>query len=181
MPELRGTQTEKNLKEALSKECTACVQYEIYAGQARKDGYKQIMNIFMETANNENEHAHMWLKWLNPDDEIPHTLDNLKSAASEEQYEGESQYPGWAKVAKEEGFDEIARQMEGVGAIELFHMQRFEKLIDNINNNEVFERPEPVLWQCMKCGHLQKTKAAPEKCPVCGNPQADFEIACENY
>lgn len=181
MESLKGTQTEKNLKEALQKECLACVEYTQYGAQALKDGYRQIMEIFNETASNENEHAHMWLKWLSPDDEMPGTLTNLEAATAEEQFEGNEMYPGYAETARKEGFDEIARQMDGVAAIEVSHAKRFNKLIDNIKDNEVFERPEPVLWQCMKCGHLQKTKAAPEKCPVCQNPQKDFRIAPENY
>lgn len=181
MPDLKGTQTEKNLQEALRKECLACVEYAIYSGQALKDGYRQISDIFEVTSSNEMEHAHMWLKWLSPDDTTPDTMTNLESSAAEEQFEGNEMYPGYAKTAREEGFEEIASEMAGVAAIEVSHAARFNKLISNMKDGEVFERPEPVLWQCMKCGHLQKTKAAPKICPVCKNPQKDFQIAPENY
>lgn len=179
--ELKGSQTEKNLQEAFTKECNATVTYTLYANQARKDGYNQIEDIFLETAGNERTHATLWLKWLSPDDHLPPTLENLEAATAEEQFEGNEMYPEYAKTAKEEGFDDIAKEFAGVAAIEVSHAKRYNKLIDNIKDDEVFERPEPVLWQCLKCGHLQKTKAAPEKCPVCQHPRAYFQIACENY
>lgn len=181
MEGLKGTKTEQNLKDAYNKECNAAITYSIYADQARKDGYNQMEDIFNETAGNERTHAQLWLKWLSPDDKVPGTLVNLEAATAEEQFEGNEMYPEYAKTAKEEGFDAIAKELAGVAAIEVSHAKRFNKLIDNIKDNEVFERPEPVLWQCLKCGHLQLTKAAPEKCPVCQHPQAYFQIACENY
>lgn len=181
MEGLKGTKTEENLKTALQKECLASVEYSLYGDTAGKDGYQQIKDIFMETSGNERTHAHIWLKYLSPDDKMPGTLDNLEAATAEEQYEGDDMYPKYAKVAKEEGFDDIAQEFLGVAAIEQFHNRRFNTLIDNIKSNQVFERPEPVVWQCLVCGHLQKTKAAPEKCPVCHHPQAYFQILATNY
>lgn len=181
MPELKGSKTEANLKAALQAECLAAIEYSLYADQAAKDGYQQIRDIFNETSGNERTHAHLWLKWLNPDDKLPDTLTNLESATAEEQFEGQEMYPQYAATAKEEGFDDIAREFAGVGAIEMSHAARYNALIDNIKDNEVFERPEPVMWQCLVCGHLQKTKAAPERCPVCNHPREYFQIMAHNY
>lgn len=183
IPNLKGSKTEANLREALAKECEAVVEYNYYASQAVKDGYHEISDVFNETAYNEDEHAHMWIKWLAPtdDDSLPHTLVNLEASTAEEQYEGTQMYPGFAKTAKEEGFDDIAREFAGVALIEQSHNTRFNKLIDSIKNNSVYERSEPVLWQCGRCGHLQRTKAAPKKCPVCGNPQSWFRVIPETF
>lgn len=183
IPELKGTKTEANLREALQKESLAVTEYGWYAHDAAKDGYQQISEVFQETASNENEHAHMWMKWLAPtDNDTPaSTPVNLQAAATEEKYEGTEMYPGFAKTAKEEGFADIAREFYGVALVERSHQSRFDQLIDEIKTSSVFERPEPVLWQCMKCGHLQKTKAAPEKCPVCGNPQSWFRVYPQTF
>lgn len=183
IPGLKGTKTEANLREALGKESLAVTEYTWYGHDAAKEGYEQINEVFLETARNESEHAHMWMKWLAPtdNDTAASTLVNLEAATAEEKYEGTEMYPGFAKTAKEEGFDEIARQFAGVALIEQSHHARYDQLIDEIRNNSVFERPEPVLWQCLRCGHLQKTKAAPKKCPVCGNPQSWFRVYPQTF
>lgn len=181
MEGLKGTKTEANLKTALGKECLAAIEYSLFGDQAAKDGYQQIKDIFLETSGNERTHAHLWLKWLSPDDKLPNTLVNLEASTAEEQFEGGTMYPQYAKEAKEEGFDAIAQEFAGVAEIEMSHAARFNKLIDNIKDDEVYERPEPVLWQCLVCGHLQKTKKAPEVCPVCKHPQSYFQIAARNY
>ncbi len=181
MKSLKGTKTEKCLQDAFAGESMAHMRYIFYASRAKKDGYVQISNIFTETSNNEKEHAELWFKWLHPDNAVPDTITNLKDAAAGEHYETSEMYPSFAKIAKEEGFDEIALELEGAGGVEQAHENRYNKLLDNIESGQVFERDEPVIWQCSNCGHLQKTKKAPEKCPVCQHPQAYFQLMEDNY
>jgi rubrerythrin len=179
MATLKGTKTEDNLKAAFAGESMARNKYTYYASKAKKDGYEQIANFFIETADNEKEHAKLWFKLLN--DGIKSTSENLKDAASGENYEWTDMYANFAKTAKEEGFCEIARLFEGVAAIEKEHEERYKKLLENINSNEVFKRNGEVVWKCGNCGHLYYGKNAPEKCPVCDHPKAYFQIQAKNY
>ena len=181
MKDLKGTKTEQCLKDAYAGESMARMKYDYYSSQAKKDGYVQISNIFTETANNEKEHAKLWFKHLHPDNAIPDTLTNLKDAAAGEHYETTEMYPSFAKIAEEEGFTEIAKQFRGAGAVEKQHEERYRALTDNIVDGKVFERDEPVLWQCINCGHIQLSKGAPEACPVCNHPRAYFQLKEDNY
>ncbi len=167
MKDLKGTKTEKCLNDAFAGESMARMKYTYYASQAKKDGYEQISAIFTETAANEKEHAELWFKWLHPGNKVPGTMENLKDAAAGEHYETTEMYPSFAEIAKEEGFDEIARQFAGAGHVEKAHEERYNKLLSNIESGKVFEREEETIWQCRNCGHLQKGKAAPAECPVC--------------
>lgn len=178
--ELKGTQTEKNLQAAFAGESQAHTKYQYYASQAKKDGYVQIQNIFAETAKNESEHAKLWFKALHGG-AVPTTLENLADAAAGENYEWTDMYAGFAETAREEGFDEIARLFEGVGAIEKEHEARYRTLIQRINAGEVFKRGEIHAWKCTNCGHIHIGVEAPEVCPVCNHPRAHFEIRGENY
>ncbi|MGI6254130.1 MAG: rubrerythrin [Acutalibacter sp.] len=179
MPELKGSKTEANLMTAFAGESQARNKYTYYASKAKKDGYVQIAAIFEETANNEKEHAKMWFKLLHGG--IGDTVDNLKDAAAGENYEWTDMYAGFAKTAREEGFEEIARQFEGVAKIEKEHEERYRKLVANLENGLVFSRDGDVIWQCSNCGHIVIGKKAPEVCPVCAHPQAYFQIKAENY
>ena len=179
MPELKGSKTEANLMTAFAGESQARNKYTYYASKAKKDGYVQIAAIFEETANNEKEHAKMWFKLLHGG--IGDTVDNLKDAAAGENYEWTDMYAGFAKTAREEGFDHIADLFEGVAKIEKEHEERYLKLAQNIEDGTVFERPDIVIWKCANCGHIVIGKKAPEVCPVCAHPQAYFQIKAENY
>lgn len=179
MADLKGTKTEANLKAAFAGESEATNKYTYFASKAKKDGYVQIANIFEETAANEREHAKMWYKLLH--DGIGSTVDNLKEAASGENYEWTDMYAAFAKEAKEEGFDEIAALFEGVAAIEKEHEERYRKLISNIENGLVFSKEGDTIWQCANCGHICVGKQAPEVCPVCAHPQSYFQVKAENY
>lgn len=178
--ELKGTKTEANLQAAFAGECMARSKYTYFASKAKKDGYVQIANIFEETANNEKEHAKLWYKLLNGGN-IGSTVDNLKAAADGENYEWTDMYSEFAKEAKEEGFDEIARLFEGVAAIEKEHEERYRKLLANIEDGLVFSKDGDVIWQCANCGHICVGKKAPEVCPVCNHPQSYFQVKAENY
>lgn len=180
MKELKGTKTEQCLKDAYAGESQAFTKYLIYATQAKKDGYVQISDIFTETANNEKAHAKIWFKWLHGE-KVPPTLDNLKDAAAGEHYETSDMYPSFAEIAEKEGFKEIAAKFRSVGNVEAAHDARYLKLIDNLENGQVFERDEPVIWQCLNCGHIQRTKDAPDECPVCNHPKAYFQLMDDNY
>ncbi len=180
MKELKGSKTAENLMTAFSGESEARNKYTYYASKARKDGYEQIAAIFEETANNEKEHAKMWFKLLHGGD-VPDTLENLDDAAAGEHYEWTEMYAGFAKVAREEGFPEIASQFEGVAAVEKAHEARYVKLIDNIMGGLVFSKDNDVIWQCTNCGHIEIGKKAPGICPVCAHPQAYFQLRAENY
>ena len=178
--ELKGSKTEQNLLAAFAGESQARNKYTYFASKARKDGYEQIASIFEETANNEKEHAKIWFKQLNGG-EISSTLENLKSAASGENYEWTEMYKEFAETAKEEGFDEIAAKFRMVGAIEKEHEARYLKLLQNIKDGIVFSREGDCIWQCSNCGHLVIGKKAPEICPVCNHAQSYFQIKAENY
>ena len=179
MPELKGSKTEANLMTAFAGESQARNKYTYYASKAKKDGYVQIAAIFEETANNEKEHAKMWFKLLHGG--IGDTVDNLKDAAAGENYEWTDMYAGFAKTAREEGFDHIADLFEGVAKIEKEHEERYLKLVKNLEEGLVFSRDGDVIWQCANCGHIVIGKKAREVCPVCAHPQAYFQIKAENY
>ena len=176
--ELKGSQTEKNLWTAFQGESMARNKYSYFASKARKDGYVQIASIFEETAANEKEHAKIWFKLLNG---IGDTKENLKAAADGENFEWSDMYAGFAKTAKEEGFNEIAELFLGVAAIEKEHEERYRKLLKNIEDAIVFSREGDCIWQCSNCGHIVIGPKAPEVCPVCNHPQAYFQLKAENY
>jgi len=178
--ELKGSRTEANLMAAFAGESQATNKYRYYASKAKKDGYVQIANIFEETANNEKEHAKLWFKLLHGG-AVPGTIENLKDAAAGENYEWTDMYAEFAKVAREEGFDDIARQFDGVAAIEKEHEERYRKLLANIEGDLVFSKDGDVIWQCINCGHICIGKKAPEVCPVCAHPQSYFQVKPENY
>ncbi|MDR2631899.1 MAG: rubrerythrin family protein [Spirochaetaceae bacterium] len=180
MKELKGSKTEANLQAAFSGESQARNKYTYYASKAEKEGYHQIGAIFRETAENEKEHAKIWFKLLHGDD-VPDTVTNLKDAAAGEHYEWTDMYAGFAKTAKEEGFDLIAKLFEMVGAIEKEHEERYRKLLANITGGLVFSRDGDTVWQCANCGHIIIGKKAPEICPVCKHPQGYFQIKANNY
>ena len=177
--ELKGSRTEANLMAAYAGESQARVKYEYYASKAKKDGYVQIGDLFMETSNNEKEHAKLWFKLLHGG--MPETAANLADAATGENYEWTDMYAEFAKVAREEGFEYIAKQFEGVAAIEKTHEERYRKLLANIEGGLVFSREGDMIWECGNCGHLHFGKAAPEVCPVCAHPQSYFKLRAENY
>lgn len=180
MKELKGTRTEQNLRTAFAGESEARNKYNYFASKARKDGYEQIASIFEETAANEKEHAKMWYKLLSGGS-IGSTVDNLVEAANGENYEWTDMYAGFAKEAKEEGFDHIAFLFEEVAKIEKEHEERYRKLLANIQDGLVFSRDGDVIWQCANCGHICVGQKAPEVCPVCAHPQSYFQIKAENY
>ena len=177
---LKGTKTEQNLWTAFAGESQARNKYTYYASQAKKEGYVQISKIFEETANNEKEHAKLWFKALHGD-KIPDTLTNLNDAADGENFEWTDMYNNFAKVAKEEGFDKIAALFEGVAKIEKSHEDRYRKLINNVENKEVFIKKDIVIWECANCGHIHIGEKAPDVCPICNHPQAYFFVKAENY
>ena len=178
--ELKGSKTEKNLQTAFAGESQARNKYSYYASKAKKDGYNQIAAIFEETAANEKEHAKIWFKFLH-DGKVPDTITNLKDAAEGENYEWTDMYAEFAKTAKEEGFDKIAKLFEMVGEIEKHHEERYRKLLANIEGGLVFSRDNDMIWQCSNCGHIVIGKKAPEICPVCDHPQAYFQIKADNF
>lgn len=180
MKELKGTKTEQNLRTAFAGESEARNKYTYFASKARKDGYEQIASIFEETAANEKEHAKMWYKLLSGGS-IGSTVDNLVEAANGENYEWTDMYAGFAKEAKEEGFDHIAYLFEAVAKIEKEHEERYRKLLANIQDELVFSRDGDVIWQCANCGHICVGQKAPKVCPVCAHPQSYFQIKAENY
>lgn len=177
---LKGTKTEANLQAAFAGESKARNKYTYFASKAKKDGYVQIAAIFEETANNEKEHAKLWYKLLNGGS-IGSTVENLKEAAGGENYEWTDMYDNFAKEAREDGFEEIARLFEGVAAIEKEHEERYRRLLENIEKELVFSKDGDVIWQCTNCGHICVGKKAPEICPVCAHPQAYFQVKPENY
>ena len=173
-----GTKTKENLEAAFQGESMARNKYTYFASVAKKEGYEQIAAIFLETAENEKEHAKMWFKELSG---IGDTKTNLKAAADGENYEWTDMYEEFAKVAEEEGFKAIANKFRQVGAIERHHEERYRKLLKNIEDEVVFSRDGDVIWQCRNCGHIVIGKKAPMVCPVCNHPQSYFEIKKENY
>ena len=178
--DLKGSKTEANLQTAFAGESQAHTKYQYYASKAKKDGYVQISNIFLETAKNEKEHAKIWFKILH-DGDIPDTMTNLNDAADGENYEWTDMYDEFAKVADEEGFTEIAAKFRAVGAVEKHHEERYRKLIGNIEGGLVFSRDGDRTWICGNCGHIVIGSKAPEICPVCAHPQSYFELRAENY
>ena len=177
---LKGTKTEANLMAAFAGESQARNKYTYYASQARKEGLNQIADFFEETARNEKEHAKIWFKLLH-DGSIPNTEANLLDAAEGENYEWTDMYAGFAKTAKEEGFDKIAFLFEAVGKIEKEHEERYRKLLENIKTGKVFTRDGQQVWICDNCGHIHVGPKAPEICPVCAHPQAYFQLRAQNY
>ncbi len=178
--DLKGSKTEQNLREAFAGETQARSKYTYYASKAKKEGYEQLAAIFLETADNEKEHAKIWFKLLHGG-EVPSTEENLKDAAAGENFEWTDMYARMAKEAKEEGFNHIAYLFEEVGKIEKEHEERYRKLLDNVENELVFSKDGDRIWKCRNCGHIVIGKKAPEVCPVCNHPQAYFEIKAENY
>jgi len=178
--ELKGSRTEKNLASAFAGESQARNKYTYFASKAKKEGYEQIAAIFLETADNEKEHAKLWFKYLEGG-EIKSTAENLAAAAAGENYEWTDMYAGFAKVAHEEGFEEIATKFEMVAKIEKTHEERYKKLLDNVKGGKVFISKDIVIWKCRNCGHIVIGKNAPMICPVCGHPQSFFELQAMNY
>jgi len=189
--ELKGSQTEKNLLTAFAGESQARNRYTYFASQARKEGYMQISAIFEETANQEKEHAKREFKFLEggeveiaaafPAGVIGSTSENLKAAAAGENYETTEMYPGFAKVADEEGFEEIAQVFRDIAVAEARHRDRYLALEKNIAEGKVFKREKPVRWVCRNCGYVHEGTEAPDVCPACAHPQAHFELEASNY
>ena len=173
-----GTKTEKNLLEAFAGESQARNKYTYFASVAKKAGYEQIAALFLETADNEKEHAKLWFKALG---ELGDTAENLLHAAEGESYEWTDMYARMAKEADEEGFHELAEQFRGVAAIEKRHEERYRALLRNVETKQVFAKSGVTVWECRNCGHVVVSAAAPEICPVCKHPQAFFEVHKENY
>ncbi len=180
MENIKGTKTEQNLMTAFAGESQARNKYTYYASQAKKDGYVQIAKLFEETAANEKEHAKIWFKLLH-NGAVPDTMTNLADAAAGENYEWTDMYAGFAKTAREEGFERIAALFDMVAKIEKEHEERYRKLLKNIQDNVVFSREGDTIWQCANCGHIVIGKKAPTVCPVCAHPQSYFQIKAENY
>lgn len=176
--DLKGTKTEANLQAAFAGESQARNKYTYFASKAKKEGYNQIADLFLDTANNEKEHAKLWFKLL---DGIGDTKANLEAAADGENYEWTDMYDSFAKDAREEGFEDIALMFEGVAAIEKTHEERYRKLLANLEKGEVFKKGSTVIWECANCGHVVIGTDAPQLCPVCNHPQAYFKIKAENY
>lgn len=173
-----GAKTKKNLEEAFAGESMARNKYTYFASIARKAGYIQISNLFLETAENEKEHAKLWAKELGL---IGDTAEDLEAAIAGEHYENTDMYPRMAREAREEGHDDIATLFKEVGEAEKAHETRYEKLLKNIEDDKVFKREKSVKWKCNNCGHIHEGEEAPEKCPACQHPRDYFEIFCETY
>lgn len=173
-----GTKTEKNLWEAFAGESQARNKYTFFASVAKKAGYEQIAELFIRTANNEKEHAKLWLKALG---EIGTTAENLLNAAHGENAEWTDMYERMAQEAEEEGFAELAVRFRTIGAIERIHEERYRQLLQNVENSEVFKKDEVQMWECRNCGMVLVGAEAPDVCPVCNHPQGYFEIQKENY
>ena len=176
--ELKGSKTEKNLMAAFAGESQARNKYTYFASVAKKEGYEQIAAIFEQTANNEKEHAKLWFKALG---ELGDTAQNLAAAAAGENYEWTEMYREFAEVAEEEGFTKLAYQFRAVAEIEKTHEERYRKLLNNVQMQQVFEKGEMTMWECRNCGHLVMGKKALPVCPVCAHPQSFFEVRKENY
>jgi rubrerythrin len=191
MKSVKGTKTEKNLLASFAGESQARNRYTYFASQARKEGYVQVSMIFEETANQEKEHAKRFFKFLEggelevtaafPSGVVGSTLDNLKAAAAGENHEHTSMYPGFARVAREEGFEAIAQVYDAVSVAEKQHEKRYRDLAANIENDRVFKRSERVVWRCINCGYLHEGQEAPESCPACAHPQSYYELLAENW
>lgn len=178
--ELKGSKTEKNLEMAFAGESQARNKYTYFASQAKKEGYEQIAAIFLETAENEKEHAKLWFKYLH-DGQVPSTVENLKAAAEGENFEWTDMYKKMEEDAIEEGFMEIAAKFALVAKIEVQHEQRYLKLLEKVKANKIFVAPDVVVWKCRNCGHIHVGKEAPKICPTCAHPQSYFELRAENY
>ena len=176
--ELKGTKTEQNLMAAFAGESQARNKYTYFASVAKKEGYEQISEIFLKTAQNEMEHAKLWFKALG---ELGDTAANLAAAAAGENYEWTDMYDKFAKDAEEEGFKQLAYQFRAVAAIEKAHEERYRALLANVEMQKVFEKGEMTMWECRNCGHLVMGLKAPAVCPVCAHPQSFFEVRKENY
>ena len=188
---IKGTRTEKNLLAAFAGESQARNRYTYFASAARKEGFEQIANIFIETAENEKEHAKVFFKYLEGGDAqitatypagvIKDTKANLEEAAAGENLEWTTLYADSAKIANDEGFDEIARSFDQISKVEKFHESRYRRLINNIANNEVFKKKTPTQWHCINCGYIFEGAEAPKQCPACKHPTAYYEVLAENY
>ncbi|MEI7590433.1 MAG: ferritin family protein [Deltaproteobacteria bacterium] len=188
---MKGTKTEQNLLKAFAGESQARNRYSFFASQAKKEGFEQISQIFTETADNEKEHAKLFFKFLEggeveitasfPAGMISTTKDNLKKAADGESMEWKTIYPEFAKVAKKEGFPEVARIFEQVAKVEKFHEERYRKLFVNVSKGKMFKKDKSVSWHCLNCGYVLDGKSAPKMCPACAHPQAYFEQLCDNF
>ena len=191
MATLKGTQTEKNLLTAFAGESQARNRYSYFASKAKKEGYVQIAQVFEETANQEKEHAKRFFKFLEggeveitgafPAGVIGTTLENLKEAAAGEHYEQSEMYPGFAKTAREEGFEAVAMVFEAVSVAERQHEKRYVELAENVEKDKVFKKGETVKWRCINCGYVHEGEEAPLACPACAHPQAYFELLGENW
>ncbi len=192
MPDLQGTETEKNLLKAFAGESQARNRYTYYAGVARKEGYRQIEALFLETADNEREHAKRFFEFLEsgsgleiqaayPAGRIGTTAENLRAAAAGENEEWSALYPAFAEVAKKEGFKDVAAAFTMIAKVEKEHEARYLKLAENIDKGEVFEKSAPTRWKCRNCGYVHEGPAAPGKCPACLHPQEHFEVKEDNY
>lgn len=177
---LKGTKTEQNLMNAFAGESQASMKYQYYASQAKKDGFVKIQNIFEETSKNEKEHAKLWFKALHGG-KVPTTTENLKDAAAGENYEWTDMYKEMAATAREEGFEEIAAQMDGVAAIEKHHEARYLAMLKEVEEGTFFDKNEEKVWICLNCGHVYKGTSAPEVCPVCAHARAYFQELNEYY
>ena len=173
-----GTQTEQNLLAAFAGESQARNKYTYFASAAKKEGYEQIAELFLKTAENEKEHAKLWFKELKG---IGNTAENLEAAADGENFEWTDMYEDFAKTAEKEGFPELAARFRGVAMIEKRHEERYRALLKNIETAKVFEKSEVKVWECRNCGHIVVGTKAPEICPVCAHPQSYFEISANNY
>ena len=173
-----GTQTEKNLEAAFAGESQARNKYTYFASKAKKEGYEQIAELFLKTADNEKEHAKLWFKELNG---IGDTAENLAAAAAGENYEWTDMYEGFAKTAEAEGFDELAAKFRLVAAIEKRHEERYRALLKNVETAEVFKKSSVKVWECRNCGHIVVGEAAPQVCPTCAHPQSYFEVHVDNF
>jgi rubrerythrin len=174
----KGTQTEKNLLAAFAGESQARNKYTYFASTAKKEGYEQISDLFLKTADNEKEHAKMWFKELNG---LGNTAENLAAAAEGENYEWTDMYEDFAKTAEKEGFTALAKKFRLVAAIEKRHEERYRALLHNVETAEVFEKSEVKVWECRNCGHIVVGTKAPEVCPTCNHPKSYFEVSAENY
>jgi rubrerythrin len=191
MRSLKGTKTEKNILTAFAGESQARNRYTYFASQAKKEGYEQIRSVFLETADNEKEHAKRLFKFLEggeveiaasfPAGVIGNTKENLKASAAGENYEHTKMYPEFAVTAEEEGFNEIAAVFEAIAVAEEQHEKRYLALLENIENDRVFKREKIVKWRCRNCGYVHEGTEALEKCPACAHPRAYFEISMEDY
>ena len=175
---LKGTKTEQNLLKAFQGESEARNKYTYFASVSKKEGFVQISKIFEETSDNEKEHGKIWFKQLN---KLGTTTENLKQAIETEGYEAKTMYPDFAKTAKEEGFEDIAKLFEEVAEVEQEHHDRYFKLLKNIENNTVFKSEKETYWHCLNCGYIHKGTSAPKICPACSHPQDYFERKPENY